>query len=107
MRRYGRVIRLRPEGAEEYERLHRTPWSEVLAALSRARIANFSIYRHGDLLFSYFEYHGDDLEADEARLAEIPEYASWIQRCDPLQEPLPEREPGTWWHEIPEIFHHD
>ena len=105
MQRYGRVIRLRAEGADEYEQLHRQPWPAVLAALSRAGIRNFSIYRYGDLLFSYFEYHGDDLLTDEATMALDEDVAAWLRKCDPLQEPVEEREPGTWWHGIPEIFH--
>ena len=32
--------------------------------IARSNIRNYSIYRYGDLLFSYFEYVGEDLDAD-------------------------------------------
>jgi L-rhamnose mutarotase len=107
MRRFGRVIGIKPESIEEYERLHAAPWPAVVAALEQANIRNFSIYRYGDLLFSYFEYHGDDLPADEARMAKDPHVQEWLRLCDPLQKPLEERKPEEWWMEIPEIYHSD
>jgi L-rhamnose mutarotase len=36
----------------------------VLAAIAAANIRNYSIYRHDETLFAYFEYVGDDLAAD-------------------------------------------
>ena len=69
MRRMASVIRLRPEHEAEYRRLHADPPAEVLDALRAAHIANFSIYLRDGLLFSYFEYLGDDYAADSARLA--------------------------------------
>ena len=72
MRRFGQVIRVRPEAIEEYERLHADPWPGVLAAIAAAHIRNYSIYRHGELLFAYYEYVGSDLEGDLAAMAADP-----------------------------------
>jgi L-rhamnose mutarotase len=107
MRRYGRVIGLKPEGVVLYERLHSDPWPDVVAALQRAGIDNFTIYRYRNLLFSYFEYHGNDLAADEARMAADPRVKEWLELCNPLQEPLAERQPDEWWMVIPEVYHSD
>ena len=44
----------------------------MLDAIRRANIRNYSIYRHGELLFAYFEYVGDDFAADMAAMAADP-----------------------------------
>lgn len=105
MRRVAQVIGLQPGAQQEYERLHRDVWPAVLARIGRSRIQNYSIYRHGDLLFSYFEYVGDDYDADMAAMAADPETQRWWSVCAPLQAPVAERVAGEWWHELPEVFH--
>jgi L-rhamnose mutarotase len=105
--RHASVIRLRPEHAEEYLRLHRDTWPDVLAMISAANIRDYSIYLFRDLLFSYYEYVGEDYAADMARIAADPATQRWWQLTDPCQDKVPEAEPGEWWHALPEIFHHD
>lgn len=107
MRRVAQVIRLRPEHAAEYERVHGEVWPTVLATLRRHHVRNYSIFRHGDLLFSYLEHTGDDYEADMAAIATDPETQRWWQVTDPMQEPVPEAAEGEWWHMLPEVFHLD
>ncbi|MFL5755178.1 MAG: L-rhamnose mutarotase [Chloroflexota bacterium] len=107
MQRFGQTIRLRPERATEYEALHAAPWSGVLDAIRTANIRNYSIFRHDDRLFAYFEYVGDDFDADMARMAADPVVAEWWSHTDAMQEPFPEGEAGSWWLTIPEIFHTD
>jgi L-rhamnose mutarotase len=105
--RVGQAIRVRPERIEEYERLHAEPWPGVLATLRAANVHNYSIFRHGELLFAYFEYTGDDFAADMARIAADPVTQSWWQLTDAMQEPLPGRGEGEWWLTLPEVFHTD
>jgi L-rhamnose mutarotase len=107
VRRFGQAIRVRPEAIEAYERLHREPWPGVLAAIHAANIRNYSIYRHEDRLFAYFEYVGEDLAADMAAMAADPIVREWWTLTDAMQEPSPEREAGEWWLTLPEIFHTD
>jgi L-rhamnose mutarotase len=107
VRRFGQVIRVRPDAIDEYERLHAEPWPGVLAAIHEANIRNYSIYRHEDRLFAYFEYVGDDFDADMARLAEDDTTRRWWALTDAMQDPYPEREPGTWWLTLHEVFHTD
>lgn len=106
-RRLGQVIRLRPEHAEEYLRLHREVWPEVLAMITACNIRDYSIYLHGDLLFSYFEYVGADFAADAARMAADPATRRWWALTDPCQEQIPGAAAGEWWTTLPEVFHHD
>lgn len=107
MRRFGQVIGLRPEAIEAYERLHAEPWPGVLAQIRRSNIRNYSIYRDGTRLFAYFEYVGDDFDADMAAMAGDPETQRWWARTDAMQEPLPDRDPGSWWTSLHEVFHTD
>ena len=65
MRRYGQVIRVKPEFLEKYKELHANPWPEVNQMIRECNIQNYSIYYRNGYLFSYFEYVGEDFEADE------------------------------------------
>lgn len=105
MKRVASVIGLPAGNREEYEAYHRAVWPSVLARLAASNIHNYSIFRHGELLFSYYEYTGDDYDADMAAVAADPETQRWWAVQEPLQRPLDDRGPGQWWKELPEIFH--
>jgi len=107
VRRVASVIRLRPERQEEYLRLHQAVWPEVEQTLRSANIRNYSIFLHGDLLFSYYEYVGVDHAADLARIAADPHTQRWWQLTDPCQESLAESGSGEWWKPLPEVWHLD
>ena len=105
MHRHGMVIRVKPDRVQEYKALHAAVWPEILAAISASNIRNYSIFMHGDLLFGYFEYVGDDLEADWAKMAAAPGMRDWWDLTDPMQEPLLSRKEGEWWTTMEEVFH--
>jgi len=105
VKRYGMLIRLRPEKREEYLRLHAAVWPAVERTLREANIRNFTIFRHDDLLFGYYEYVGDDHDADQARIAADPETQRWWTLTDPCQESLSAREGGAWWTPMEEVWH--
>jgi L-rhamnose mutarotase len=107
MKRFGQVIRVRPDRIADYERLHAEAWPGVLATIRASNIRNYSIFRHGELLFAYFEYVGDAYEADMAKIAADPVTQEWWRLTDAMQEPLPGRAAGSWWLTIPEVFHTD
>jgi L-rhamnose mutarotase len=71
------VIGVRPEKLEEYKKLHAAVWPEVLAMIRDCNIRNYSIYYRDGLLFSYFEYIGEDYEADMAKMAADPTTQKW------------------------------
>ena len=77
MRRFGQIIGLKSDQIEQYERLHAAVWPEVLAMISACNICNYTIFRHGELLYAYFEYVGDDYEADMAKMAADPKTREW------------------------------
>ena len=95
VRRFGQVIGVRPGRIEEYERLHANAWPGVLEAIRRANIRNYSIYRHDDRLFAYFEYAGDDFEGDMATMAADPVVREWWSHTDAMQEPFEAASPAS------------
>lgn len=107
MQRYGQIIGVKPDQIEAYERIHAEVWPEVLAMIHACNIRNYSIFRYGTLLFSYFEYVGDDFAADMAMMAADPKTREWWTHTDPMQSPVPERRDGEWWHVMKEVFHTD
>jgi L-rhamnose mutarotase len=107
MTRYASVIGMKPENRAEYERLHADVWPDILAKIYECNIRNYSIFRYGELLFSYFEYIGSDFDGDMALMAEDPMTQKWWGVCKPLQTPVADRADGEWWAAIPEVFHVD
>lgn len=110
MKRYGMVLRLRPEKVEEYKRLHAAVWPEVLKMIADCNLRNYSIFLRTlddgrPYLFSYFEYVGTDFAADMAKMAADPTTQRWWAECIPCQEPLANRGPGEWWANMEEVFH--
>jgi L-rhamnose mutarotase len=105
MKRYGMVIKVKPDKLEEYKRLHANVWPEVLKMIKECHINNYSIYFKDDLLFSYFEYTGENYEGDMERMAADPVTQKWWDVCMPCQQPLDTRNEGEWWAEMEEVFH--
>lgn len=103
--RYGRLIRLKPEYREQYVALHRHPFPEILERIRASGFRNYSIFLQDDLLFSYNEYVGDDLEADMEAMADNSTMQDWWTLTDPMQEPLPQRDDGEWWVQMDELYH--
>lgn len=106
MKRYGMVIKVKPEMVESYKHLHANTWPQVLQRITDCNIRNYSIFLRDGLLFSYFEYVGDDYDADMARMAEDPVTRAWWKLTDPCQEPVDSAGEDEWWAPMEEVFHH-
>jgi len=104
MQRIASVIHLRPEMKATYLELHHNPPLEVLEILKRAGVQNYSIFLHGDLLFSYLEFTGDDWNAAQLEIAADPATGAWWRRTDPCQRPLEGAPEGAWWTQMPSVF---
>jgi L-rhamnose mutarotase len=109
MQRMGSVLGIKPEAIAEYKRIHADVWPEVLAMIAACNIRNFTIFlkEPENLLFSYFEYHGNDYAADAAKMAADPKTQEWWAVCMPMQAPLATRKDGEWWAEMENVFHVD
>jgi L-rhamnose mutarotase len=107
MQRHGQLIRVKPDKLEEYKAYHAAVWPEILDMIRECNIRNYSIYHKDGYLFAYFEYVGDDFEADMAKMAADPKTQEWWDIMMPMQDPLPTRAAGEWWAEMEEAFHTD
>lgn len=107
MKRYGQVIGIKPDKIEYYKKLHANVWPEVLKMITECNIENYSIYLKDNFLFSYFEYVGNNFEADMAKMAADPNTQKWWKECMPCQSPIESREEGQWWADMEEVFHLD
>jgi len=107
MKRYGQVIGVKPETFDDYVRYHADVWPEVLKMIYECNIRNYSIFHKDGTLFAYFEYIGDDFEADMAKMAADPKTLEWWDIMMPMQEPLETRAEGEWWVDMAEVFHTD
>lgn len=106
MKRYGTVIKLKPEKIIEYKKLHSEVWPEVLRIIKEANIINYSIYYKDGYLFSYYEYLGIDYAGDMKKMSDNKITLKWWKLTDPCQEPL-DRSKGEWWADMEEVFHLD
>ena len=109
MQRMGMVIGIAPEHIEEYKRLHASVWPEILEGLRQANVKNYSIFLREpeNLLFGYWEYHGDDFDADMQSIADQAVTRRWWALCSPCQRPLPSRAAGEHWAMMDLVFHMD
>lgn len=107
VQRMGRVIGINADGIARYKELHASPWPDITARLKERNIQNFSIFLREpeNLLFSYWEYTGEDFEADFARTKDDPRTRAWWDLTAPLQRPLDSRAPGEWWSSMEQIFY--
>jgi len=110
VKRYGSVVRLRPDRVEEYRRLHADVPAEVLATLRACHIRNYTIFLRAlddgrTYLFASFEHHGKNYEEDVARMAADPATQRWWRKTEPCQDPIDARKPGEWWAAMEEVFH--
>lgn len=92
VKRVGMVVGIKPEVIEEYKRLHADDNPGVRDLLTKYHMHNFNIFLQeidGKWYeFGYYEYTGDDFEADMAELDKEPRNIEWLKVCDPMQVPL-------------------
>lgn len=112
LQRFGMVTGLKPEKMNYYKQLHAAVWPAVQKKIKECNIQNYSIYLKNVngalLLFSYFEYSGNDFEADMKRMAADSATQKWWKETDPCQQPLPDAAAGNRiWSLMEEVFHEE
>lgn len=110
VQRFGMVTELKYEKAEYYKQLHAAVWPAVQKKISDCNIQNYSIFlKEIDgrlLLFSYFEYAGNDFDADMKKMATDTATQRWWKETDPCQQPLPDAVlKKQIWSNMEEVFH--
>jgi L-rhamnose mutarotase len=107
MKRFGQIIGVKPEHLESYKKYHSDVWPEVLDTIAKCNISNYSIFHKDGMLFAYFEYTGNDFEADMAKMAADPKTLEWWAVMDPMMIPVATRRKGERWANMDEVFHTD
>lgn len=109
MKRMGMMIGVKAEKIAEYKELHANVWPEVLKQIRDSNIRNYTIFLREpeNVLFGYWEYHGEDFAADRAAMAADPKTREWWTFTDPCQSPLASRKEGEQWSMMEEVFHTD
>ena len=105
MRRFGQMIKIKPDGLEAYKKWHANPLPGVNEIIKECNIRNYSIYSRGDYLFAYMEYVGEDYEGDMAKMAASPITQQWWDLVKPLMQPLDDRKEGEFWSDMEEIYY--
>ena len=110
LQRFGSVIGLKREKQIIYDMLHAHPWEPINKMIKRCNIHNYSVFIKSvpggqTWAFGYFEYTGDDFEADMDQMAHHAETQRWWAVCKPCLaavEPLP---PGEVWAPMKQVFY--
>jgi len=105
--RFGMAARLVPEKRAEYLELHADVWPHVEEMNTRCGIRNFTIFVLDDVILGFYEYVGDDYEADQARMAADPICQKWWSYTAPCQLPFRDGSDSPNWERFAEVWHQD
>ncbi|MBE9583442.1 L-rhamnose mutarotase [Mucilaginibacter sp. JRF] len=108
--RYGMVTGIKPDKIAYYKKLHAVPWPGVVKKIGECNIHNYSIYlqkiEDKYYLFSYFEYTGNDFDADMKKMAADSLTQKWWKQTAPTQLPLAQAlAKHQVWTNMDEVFH--
>ena len=102
--RFGLWSKLKPDMLEEYDRLHKSVWPLVLSIISSCNIHNYSIFRTDDVLFTYYEYTGNNYESDMKKMDSDPTMQKWNEITDPC---FIKTDDDEFYVAMKEVFHID
>ena len=104
---FGQLGRLKREKINEYVKLHAKAWPDVLKTITQCNLKNYSIFLHDDLVFAYFEYIGEDYEADMEKMAADPVTQQWWEHTKPCFEKFSIDKNSEFYHDMKQIFYHE
>lgn len=108
VRRYCRMLRLRPGMADEYRLRHSREkiWPEIVEGIRSVGILEMEIYLLGDTAFMILETPADlDLDAAMARLATLPRQQEWEDYMSVFQQAEPGATSAEKWQPMERVFH--
>ena len=105
-RRVGMVVKIDSTRLEEYLALHADSNPGVRDLLVKYHLRNFSIFLakldDGNYYeFGYYEYTGENYDADMAALDAEPRNKEWLKICDPMQIPF---KGETSWKKMKKVY---
>jgi L-rhamnose mutarotase len=102
---FGQIGRLKREKIDEYCKLHAETWPDVLTTITECHLQNYSIFLQDDLVFAYFEYTGEDYDADMEKMAQDPVTQEWWKHTKPCFEKNAVGQ-SEFYHDMKQIFYH-
>ena len=102
---FGQLGRLKPEKIAEYDEMHGKPWPEILKTIYDCNLRNYSIFRHEDLVFAYFEYVGDDYDAKKTKMELCPHMQRWWTFSKPCFVKYSIRPDSEFYADMKQIFY--
>jgi L-rhamnose mutarotase len=84
------VMKLKPGQEAEYKRKHDEIWPEMVELLKSQGVHNYSIYRHGLLLFAYLERPEGGPAQTDAVNEVVKRWQKWME---PHMETHPDAKP--------------
>jgi L-rhamnose mutarotase len=84
MKKYAWTWTIKEEYLEEYVRLHKNPWPEIMEAHSRAGFRNYSIFQNGRQFFYVFECK--DIQYARDYVAQDEACVRWNNMCMKMME---------------------
>ena len=107
MKRYSLTLDLKndPELIQEYERIHKEVWPEIIKSIKDSGIENMEIYRYQTRLFMIMEV-SDDFSFDKKNEADKQneKVQQWEELMWKYQQPLPGSAAGEKWKLMDKIF---
>jgi len=103
---FGQHGKLKRDKIDEYCELHAATWPGVLKTISACNLQNYSIFLHDNMVFSYYEYTGEDYDADMAKMAEDPVTQDWWKKTHPCFEQFAIDPGSEFYHDMKQIFYH-
>ena len=104
MIRKGMIRSIKPDYVKEYKKTHSNVWPEILDRITNCKIKNYSVFAHGDILFSFFEYHGDNFEEDTKIMRDNKKFQEWEKFHAHMFKPLENKNKDEGWIELEEVF---
>jgi L-rhamnose mutarotase len=107
MKRYSLTLDLKndPELIEQYEKIHKEVWPEIIKSIKDSGIENMEIYRYETRLFMIMEVN-DDFSFDKKNEADKQneKVQQWEELMWKYQQPLPGSAAGEKWKLMDRIF---
>ncbi len=103
MQRVAFQLRVREGMTEAYDQAHREVWPELLEALARFGVREYSIFRRGQQLFLTLRV--PDFSRLLTQLAESDVNRRWQEKMAPLFEPVPDLADNETLATMTEVFY--
>ena len=101
-RRFCQRAFLKREKIDEYRELHAAVWPKVAEMIEACNLHNYSISIMDNMVVSYFEYTGEDYDADMAKMDADPITQEWWKHTKPCFEG---HDKGVYYEDLEEIFY--